>query len=225
MNGHFTLHILGNLVVSLQLHLVINFLCYNHFVEPYLSYPCFFYFVSLALTLSMVMPFIIIAFTLIPYVSYLEVYLIPAFKISSFPSQSEHCTILTFSLVISSSLPPASFNSLLCCVLLAVSFALLITLSYLVMTLCLLSKISIFPSHFGSGILLIPPFGRNLIFATRQPGLSFILCCTRTLGSLSFILYCTRTLVSPAPSPLPLHPCLLSPLTLVIFVSSPKCLP
>jgi hypothetical protein len=39
---HFTLHILGNLVVSLQLHLVINFLCYNHFVEPYLSYPCLF---------------------------------------------------------------------------------------------------------------------------------------------------------------------------------------
>jgi hypothetical protein len=173
----------------------------------------------------MVMLFIIITFTLITSVSYLEVYLILAFKISSFPSQSEHCTVPTFSLVVSSSLPPASFNSILCCVLFVVSFTLLITLSYLVMTLCLLSRISNFPSHFGSGILLIPPFGRNLIFATRQPGLSFILCCTHTLGSLSFILYCTRTLGSPALSPLPLHPCLLSPLTLVIYVSLPKCLP
>jgi hypothetical protein len=123
--------------------------------------------------------------------------------------------------------------------LFVISFTLLITLSYIVITLCLLSKISNLPSHFRSGILLIPPFGRNLIFATRQPGLSFILYCTRTLGSLSFILYCThtlgylsfilyctRTFGSPALSPLPLYPCLLSPpLTLIISVSLPKCLP
>jgi hypothetical protein len=96
--------------------------------------------------------------------------------------------------------------------LFVISFTLLITLSYLVITLCLLSKISNLPSHFESGILLIPPFGCNLIFATRQPGLSFILYCTRTLGSTAL-------------SPLPLHPCLLSPLTLVIYVSLPKCLP
>jgi hypothetical protein len=48
-----------------------------------------------------------------------------------------------------------------------VSFTLLITLSYLVITLCLLFKISNLTSHFGSGILLILPFGRNFIFATR----------------------------------------------------------
>jgi hypothetical protein len=97
----------------------------------------------------------------------LEVYLIPAFKISSFPSQLEHCTVPTFPLVVSSSLSHASFNSILCCVLFVVSFTLLITLSYLVITLCLLSKISKLPSHFGSGTLLIPPFGCSLIFDTR----------------------------------------------------------
>ena len=105
----------------------------------------------------MVLLFIIITFTLITSVSYLEVYLILAFKISSFPSQSEHCTVPTFSLVVSSSLPPASFNSILCCVLFVISFTLLITLSYLVITLCLLSKISNFPSQFESGVLLILP--------------------------------------------------------------------
>jgi hypothetical protein len=129
------------------------------------------------------MLFIITTFSLITSISYLEVYLIPAFKISSFPSHFEHCTVPTFPLVVSSSLSPASFNFILCCVLIVVSFTLLITLSYLVITLCLLSKISNLPSHFGSGILLIPPFGCNLIFATRQPGVNFILYCTRTLGS------------------------------------------
>jgi hypothetical protein len=148
------------------------------------------------------------------------------FKISSFPSQSEHCTLPTVPLVVSSSssLVNLQLHPMLClCLALPWPFP---SLDHtLVMTLCLLSKISNLSSHFGSGILLIPPFGRNLIFATRQPGLSFILCCTRTLGSLNFILYCTRTLGSPALSPLPLRPCLLSPLTLVIYVSSPKCLP
>jgi hypothetical protein len=49
------------------------------------------------------------------------------------------------------------FNSILCCVLFVISFTLLITLSYLVITLCLLSKISNFPSQFESGVLLILP--------------------------------------------------------------------
>jgi hypothetical protein len=49
------------------------------------------------------------------------------------------------------------FNSILCCVLFVISFTLLSTLSYLVITLCLLSKISNFPYQFESGVLLIPP--------------------------------------------------------------------
>ena len=170
--------------------------------------------------------FTISTFILTTSISYLDVYLIPVFKISSFLSQSEHCTLPTVPLVVSSSssLVNLQLHPMLClCLALPWPFP---SLDHtLVMTLCLLSKISNLSSHFGSGILLIPPFGRNLIFATRQPGLSFILCCTRTLGSLNFILYCTRTLGSPALSPLPLRPCLLSPLTLVIYVSSPKCLP
>jgi hypothetical protein len=102
--------------------------------------------------------FTIITFILITSISYLDVYLILVFKISSFPSQSEHCTVPTFPLVVSSSLSPASFfNSILCCVLFVISFTLLITLSYLMITLCLLSKISNLPSHFESGVLLIPP--------------------------------------------------------------------
>ena len=128
------------------------------------------------------------------------------FTISSFPSQSEHCTLPTVPLVVSSSssLVNLQLHPMLClCLALPWPFP---SLDHtLVMTLCLVSKISNLSSHFGSGILLIPPFGRNLIFATRQPGLSFILCCTRTLGSLNFILYCTRTLGSPALSPLPLR--------------------
>jgi hypothetical protein len=106
----------------------------------------------------MVMLFIITTFTLITFISYLDVYLIPAFKISSFPSQSEHCTVPISPLVVSSSLSPSSFfNSILCCVLFVIPLTLLITLSYLVITLCLLSKISNFPSQFESGVLLILP--------------------------------------------------------------------
>jgi hypothetical protein len=106
----------------------------------------------------MVMLFIITTFTLITFISYLDVYLIPAFKISPFPSQSEHCTVPISPLVVSSSLSPSSFfNSILCCVLFVISLTLLITLSYLVITLCLLSKISNFPSQFESGVLLILP--------------------------------------------------------------------
>jgi hypothetical protein len=106
----------------------------------------------------MVMLFIIITFILFTSISYLDVYLIPVFRIFSFPSQSDHCTVPTLPLVVPSSLLPASFfNSILCCVLFVISLTLLITLSYLVITLCLLSKISNFTSQFESGVLLIPP--------------------------------------------------------------------
>jgi hypothetical protein len=117
------------------------------------------------------MLFIITTFTLITFTSYLDVYLIPGFKISSFPSQSEHCTVPISPLVVSSSLSPASFfNSILCCVLFVISFTLLITLSYLVITLCLLSKISNFPSQFESGVLLILP----LFVASSLPCASLV---------------------------------------------------
>jgi hypothetical protein len=49
------------------------------------------------------------------------------------------------------------FNSILCCVLFVIFFTLLITLSYLVITLCLLSKISSLLSQFESGVLLTSP--------------------------------------------------------------------
>jgi hypothetical protein len=48
------------------------------------------------------------------------------------------------------------FNSILSCVLFVISFTLLITLSYLVITICLLSKISNLLSQFESGVLLTP---------------------------------------------------------------------
>jgi hypothetical protein len=53
--------------------------------------------------------------------------------------------------------------------------------------------------------------GHILFFTACKPCLNSILCCTCTLGSsmpLSFLL----------------HPCLLSPLTLTIFMSLPRCL-
>ncbi len=104
--------------------------------------------------------------------SYLDVYLISTFKISSFPSQSEHSILPTFPLVVSSSLSLASFqlhrrvlffvtckflNLSFVVFLFVISFTLLITLSYLVITLRLLSKISNLLSQFESGVLLISP--------------------------------------------------------------------
>jgi hypothetical protein len=50
------------------------------------------------------------------------------------------------------------FNSILCCVLFVISLTLIITLSYLVITLCLLSKISNFPSQLESGVLPLMPW-------------------------------------------------------------------
>jgi hypothetical protein len=79
------------------------------------------------------------------------------FKIFSLPSQSESCNLPTFPLVVSSSFHLRVFNSIFCCVLFVISFTLLITLSYLVITLCLLSKISNLLSQCESGVLLTSP--------------------------------------------------------------------
>jgi hypothetical protein len=146
----------------------------------------------------MVMLFIIITFILITSISYLDVYLIPVFRIFSFSSQSDHCIVPTLPLVVSSSLSPASFfNSILCCVLFVISFTLLITLSYLVITLCLLSKISNLPSQFESGVLLIPPLfvTSSLPFASLVviPFLVvLVLLALQCLHLLSHTLVCYR---------------------------------
>jgi hypothetical protein len=109
--------------------------------------------------------FIISTFILITSISYLDVYLIPAFKIPSFPSQSEHCILLTFPLVVSSSLSLAIFLTLSFVVFLfVISFTLLITLSYLVITLCPLSKISNLLSQSESDVLLILPLAYPLLY-------------------------------------------------------------
>jgi hypothetical protein len=56
------------------------------------------------------------------------------------------------------------FNSILCCVLFVISFTHLITLSYLVTTLCSLSKISNFLSQIESNVLLILPLAYPLLY-------------------------------------------------------------
>jgi hypothetical protein len=75
------------------------------------------------------MLFIITTFTLITSISYLDVYLIPAFKIFYFPSQSECCTLPTFPLVVSYSsslvnLPSQIENGVLLILSLAISSSL-----------------------------------------------------------------------------------------------------
>jgi hypothetical protein len=84
------------------------------------------------------------------------------FKISSFPSQSERCTLPTFPLVVSSSSWLASFqlHPLLClCLVLPWPFP---SLDHtLVITLCLLSKTSNLLSQFKGGVLLISPLATS----------------------------------------------------------------
>jgi hypothetical protein len=103
------------------------------------------------------MLFINITFVLITYISLMFILFRP-FKISSFPSQSESCMFyLFFSWTYHLLCHLRVFNSILCLLLFVTTFTLLITLSYLVITLCILSKIFNLPSQSESGVLLISP--------------------------------------------------------------------
>jgi hypothetical protein len=96
--------------------------------------------------------------SLSPPISYLDVYLTPTFKISSFPSQSAASYFTYFSLGCILFFVTCEFLTLSFVVFLfVISFTLLVTLSYLVITLCLLSKISNLLSQFKVGILLFSP--------------------------------------------------------------------
>jgi hypothetical protein len=92
------------------------------------------------------------------------------FKISSFPSSSESCMFyLFFSWTYHLLCHLRVFNSILCLLLFVITFTLLITLSYLVITLCLLSKIFSLLSQFESGVLLTSP----LAISSSLPRVSF----------------------------------------------------
>jgi hypothetical protein len=92
------------------------------------------------------------------------------FKISSFPSPSESCMFyLFFSWAYHLLCHLRVFNSILYLLLFVITFTLLITLSYLVITLCLLSKISSLLSQFESGVLLTSP----LAISSSLPRVSF----------------------------------------------------
>jgi hypothetical protein len=104
------------------------------------------------------MLFIIITFILITSISYLDVYLISAFKISPFSISIWESYFTYFSLSRILFFVTCEFLTLSFVVFLfVISFTLLVTLSYLVITLCLLCKISNLLSQFKGGVLLFSP--------------------------------------------------------------------
>jgi hypothetical protein len=114
------------------------------------------------------------------------------FKISSFPSQSKHCTLPTFPLVVSSS---SSLVSLqlhhLLCLYLALPWPFPSLDHTLVMTLFLLSKIFNLLSQFESGVLLILTLALSTSLPRVSPWHNSILCCNYATDSsipLFFIL-------------------------------------
>jgi hypothetical protein len=154
------------------------------------------------------MLFIIITFILITSISYLDVYLIPAFKISPFSISiwASYCTYFSLGRTFFCHLQVS--NSIHCCVLFVISFTLLITLSDLVITLCLVSK-----KNLQSPILI---WERCFTYLT----LGYILFFTTCKLERDSILGCTHTTGTLMPSSFLSYPCPLSPLTLAIFMSS-----
>jgi hypothetical protein len=126
------------------------------------------------------------------------------FKISSFPSQSKHCTLPIFTLVVSSSLACEFVTSSFVVLLFVIASTYPISRSYLgdypmPVIWNLQSPIPIWERCFTYLIL-----DNILFFTTCKPWHTSILCCTYTTGSF-------------VPSSFPLCRCLLSPLTLVIL--------
>ena len=184
---------------------------FNHSIETSPILPCLFsplsHSASLALTLTIVITFVIITFTLDTSISYSRFILYQHLKSSPFSisiwasyfTYFSHGRILFF--------VTCEFLTLYFVVFLfVISFTLLITLSCLVITLCLLSKIFSLLSQFESGVLLISP----LAISSSSPRVSL---------DVTPFFYCTYTTGSSVPSSFLLCPCLLSPLTLAIFMS------
>jgi hypothetical protein len=159
------------------------------------------------LTLSFVMTFIIITFTLDTSISYLRFILYRHLKIFSLSISILASYFTYFSLGRIHFFVACKFLTLSFVVFLfVISFTILITLPCLVITLCLLSKIFSLLSQFESGVLLISP----LAISSSSPRVSL---------DVTPFFYCTYTTGSSVPSSFLLCPCLLSPLTLAIFMS------
>jgi hypothetical protein len=147
------------------------------------------------------MLFIIITFILITSISYLDVYLILAFKISLFSISIWVSYFTYFSLGRTLFFCHLwVFNSILGCVLFVISFTLLITLSDLVITLCLLSKNLQSPILIWERCFTYLTLGYILFFTACKLGRNSILCCTHTTGSSissSLFSYCWDHASSP----------------------------